>query len=133
MLGNLYRRSLDVESDALARVGTGIKQQAALDVLTEEGPMSQQRLGQRLGIDRTTIVTVVDDLENAGLVERTRDRADRRAHIVTPTRSGQTKQRHGHRAVQEAERALLPGFTDDERRTLIGLLARALTSEPFDS
>jgi DNA-binding MarR family transcriptional regulator len=129
LLGNLYRRSLELESDALARVGTGVKQQAALAVLADDGPMSQQRLGQRLGIDRTTIVTVVDALEHAGLVARTRDPTDRRSYLVTLTRPGQTKQRHGRRVVYEAERALLEGLNEQERRTLTQLLVRALTSQ----
>lgn len=128
LLGSLYRRSLELETDALARVGTGVKQQAALAVLAEEGTMNQQVLGQRLGIDRTTIVTVVDDLETAGLAERRRDPADRRSYLVALTRSGHARQRRGRSAVHEAEQALLQGLSERERRTLTELLSQALTS-----
>ena len=88
LLGSLYRRSLDLEAAALDRLGVGVKQQAVLSVLADEGAMTQQRLGQRLGIDRTTIVGLVDALVERGLVERVRDPVDRRAYLLTRTRAG---------------------------------------------
>jgi len=129
VLGRLHRRSLALEADALAPVGTGVKQHAALAVLADEGPMSQQELGQRLGIDRTTVVAVVDALEDSGLVERTRAPGDRRSYLVTPTRKGKDALRSGRRAVRDAERALLKGLGAQERRTLTELLARALAAQ----
>lgn len=50
--------------------------------------MTQQRLGQRLGIDRTTIVGLVDALVERGLVEQVRDPVDRRAYLLTRTLAG---------------------------------------------
>lgn len=126
LLGNLYRRLVAMEGDALARVGTGVKQQAALTVLADEGPMSQRELGHRLGIDRTTVVSVVDDLETAHLVERTRAPADRRAYLVVLTSTGRGAQRRGRRVVDDAERTLLSALSEQDRRALTELLARAL-------
>jgi DNA-binding MarR family transcriptional regulator len=126
VLGTLHRRALDLETEALAPLGIGVKQQAALDVLVDEGPMTQQRLGLRLGIDRTTIVTVVDGLQDAGLIERNRDPADRRAYLIVVTESGTAAQRRGRRLVRQAERELLGALTDEEHGTVTGLLARAV-------
>lgn len=128
VLGHLHRRLLAVEGEALARVGTGVKQQAALAVLAGDGPMSQQELGRLLRIDRTTIVAIVDELEDAHWVERTRDPADRRSYLLTLTAAGKTAQRRGRRAVHEAETALMAGLSEQERRTVTELLARMLTS-----
>ena len=125
LLGTLHRRALGLETDALARVTSGVKQHAALAVLADEGAMTQRELGARLGIDRTTVVAVVDDLEDAGLVERTRHRADRRAYLVTPSRSGHTALRRGRRLVEQAEATLLAALDERERRTLTDLLAKA--------
>lgn len=130
VLGHLHRRLLAVEGDALAAVGTGVKQQAALAVLADEGPMSQQELGRRLGIDRTTIVAIVDELESDHWVERSRDPADRRSYLLTLTAAGNAAQRRGRRAVDEAERALMTGLSERERRTVTDLLDRMLTSGP---
>lgn len=88
--------------------------------------MTQQRLGLRLGIDRTTIVTVVDGLQDAGLIERNRDPADRRAYLIVVTESGTAAQRRGRRLVRQAERELLGALTDEEHGTVTGLLARAV-------
>jgi DNA-binding MarR family transcriptional regulator len=128
LLGSLYRRSLELEGEELAHLGIGVKQQAMLTLLADEGPMTQQRLGLRLGIDRTTIVAVVDELQDAGLIERARDPADRRAYLITLTPSGQATQRQGRDRVDRARRALLAGLDEDEQRTLTGLLGRAVRS-----
>lgn len=134
LLGTLYRRSIELETEGLAPLGMGIKQQAALDVLTDEGPMTQQDLGARLGIDRTTIVAVVDGLEGTGLIERARNPSDRRSYLVTPTPAGRGRQRSARRRVTDAERSLLAGLDADERRALTDLLTRAVraaaTAEP---
>jgi DNA-binding MarR family transcriptional regulator len=94
LLGSLHRRAIELETEALAQLGTGVKQHAALTVLADEESMTQQELGLRLGIDRTTIVTVVDDLQNAGLIERTRNPGDRRSYLVALTPSGKATQQH---------------------------------------
>ena len=52
------------------------------------GPMSQQALGEYIGKDRTTIVAIVDELEQEGLVERRRNPADRRAYALQVTPRG---------------------------------------------
>lgn len=126
LLGTLHRRALDLETEALTPLGIGVKQQAALDVLVDEGSMTQQRLGLRLGIDRTTIVAVVDGLQDAGLIERTRDPADRRAHLIVVTEPGKAARHRGRYLVRQAERDLLDALTDEERGAVTGLLARAL-------
>lgn len=126
LLGTLHRRALDLETEALTPLGIGVKQQAALDVLVDEGSMTQQRLGLRLGIDRTTIVAVVDGLQDAGLIERTRDPADRRAHLIVVTEPGKAARHRGRHLVRQAERDLLDALTDEERGAVTGLLARAL-------
>jgi DNA-binding MarR family transcriptional regulator len=126
LLGVLYRRSLDVEAGELERLGIDVKQQAILTVLTDEGPVTQQELGQRLGIDRTTIVAVVDGLEGAGFLERRRNPADRRAYLLTLTPSGRRGQQRGRHLVDTAQRTVLDALDESEQRTLTELLARAV-------
>jgi DNA-binding MarR family transcriptional regulator len=126
LLGKLYFGALEHENRELEALGTDVKQQAVLSLLTEEGSMTQQQLGQRLGIDRTTIVNVVDGLEESGFVERRRSPEDRRAYLLTLTSPGKSAQRRGQRLVDKAERQLLGALTDAERQTLTRLLVRAL-------
>lgn len=127
LLGRLYFQALDLEGHALQEMGLDVKAQAVLTVLAGERPMTQQALGQRLGIDRTTIVTIVDGLEQHGFVERRRSPADRRAYLLTLTATGDEARQRGALAVDTAERKLLDALDDSERRRLTGLLAQALT------
>jgi DNA-binding MarR family transcriptional regulator len=126
VLGKLYFRSLELEGRELATVGVDVKQQAVLTLLIEEGPMTQQELGQRIGIDRTTIVGIVDGLDEAGFVDRRRSPADRRAYLLTPTTAGKRAQQRGGKLVDRAERELLAGLDDQDRQTLARLLGRAV-------
>ncbi|MFD8564118.1 MarR family winged helix-turn-helix transcriptional regulator [Streptosporangium canum] len=59
-----------------------------LGVLEASGPLSQQEIGRRLAVDRSTMVHIIDVLEQRGLVARSRDRADRRAYSIELTDAG---------------------------------------------
>jgi MarR family transcriptional regulator, lower aerobic nicotinate degradation pathway regulator len=61
---------------------------SVLGILEAEGPRSQQELGRRLAVDRSTMVHVIDVLEGRGLVSRSRDPADRRAYAIALTDEG---------------------------------------------
>jgi DNA-binding MarR family transcriptional regulator len=127
LLGHLHLRALALENGALAELGLDVKGQAVLALLADEGPMTQQTLGRRLGVDRTTVVRVVDVVERIGLVERGRNPADRRTHVLALTPEGLTAERRGRELVAGAERAVLAGLDEDERRAVVGLLGRAAT------
>src|SRR4029453_10674317 len=62
---------------ALAPYGIDGRELAVLVSLDERDPLSQREAAQRLGIDRTTMVALVDRLEGKGLAERRRAPADR--------------------------------------------------------
>ncbi len=132
LLGRLYMRALDLETRKLETLGVAVKQHAVLALLADEGPMTQQGLGRRLGIDRTTVVAVVDHLEQADLVERRRSPADRRAYLLTLTPDGVRAGEQGRDLVSEAESELLGALNEDERRSLTELLARAVRSQDSD-
>lgn len=126
LLGKLHMRSVELEVRELEPLGIDVKQHAVLCVLADEGPMTQRELGHRLGIDRTTIVAVVDGLDEKSLVERRRSPADRRAYLLTLTPSGERAQQRGQLLVAEAERKLLDALDESERRALTERLARTL-------
>jgi DNA-binding MarR family transcriptional regulator len=97
-----------------------------LSVVIDEGPLSQQELGRRVGVDRTTVVAVVDDLEVAGFIQRQRNPEDRRAYALEATPEGRAWQTKARKAVIEAEREILAPLSAAERRQLIELLQRLL-------
>jgi MarR family transcriptional regulator, lower aerobic nicotinate degradation pathway regulator len=84
--------------------------------------LTQAQLGERLHSDPSNLVTMLNKLEAAGLVSRTRDEADRRRHIVTITKAGLRKRAAADAAVEAVEDRLLSGLTDRQRTTLKTLL-----------
>jgi DNA-binding MarR family transcriptional regulator len=123
---------------ALARFGVDGRELAVLTVLsdgggTEEhdsrgGPraLAQHEAAKMLGVDRTTMVELLDALEEKGLVERRLDPADRRRKLVYLTPEGHTAVTEGGRAARAAERAFLAALTPAEGDQLRELLQRAL-------
>jgi len=68
---------------------------------------SQQALSGALGVHRTAMVALVDDLEARGLVERRRDPRDRRAYALHLTRAAAELLADAERAVDAHEAELL--------------------------
>ena len=100
----------------------------ALSVIDAAGPISQQELGEYVRKDRTTIVALVDDLESAGLVERRRNPADRRAYALELTADGRDWLAAAGPALAEAEDRLLLDLDEGERAKLVETLQRILFS-----
>lgn len=88
------------------------------------GPVSQATLGRRLGIDRSDVVAVLNDLERDGLAVRTPDDRDRRRNAITITPEGSRALRRLDDLVGGAQDALLEPLSPTERRQLVGLLRR---------
>jgi DNA-binding MarR family transcriptional regulator len=127
LLGRAHLAHRSIAERALASLGLGVKEFGALSVLVEEGPLSQQRLGERQGVDRTTMVAVVDALERRGLVERRRNPHDRRAYSLHATAKGRRKLSQAREAANRAEDEFLAPITPPDRRRLKQLL-KALIS-----
>lgn len=86
--------------------------------------LSQTRLAQILGIDRSTLVAVLDKLEHQGLVERAARPNDRRSHALKLSRDGQKRFQALARRVRRHEARIARQLSARERATLIALLQR---------
>jgi DNA-binding MarR family transcriptional regulator len=124
LAGRVARLAGERLAEALAPLGLRVRHYGVLQALAESGPASQQALGRWLGIDRTTMVGTVDDLERLALVARKPDPADRRANRVELTARGRTTLVRATGAVAAADRGLLASFTPAEQQTLRDLLQR---------
>ena len=101
--------------------GRSVRDLAILCVLAE-GPVSQSTLGTALEVNRTVMITVIDDLENALLVRRERDPADRRRYALRITPEGGSALRQMLQSADEAERTLTAGLGRPGTRRLAELL-----------
>lgn len=97
---------------------------AVLTVVSEFGPAPQQRLVEMLNVDRTTMVVLVDKLEQKGLVSRNPNPHDRRAHLITITRRGKQIRRRAQAAADDAEREFLRNLSEAEREQFVSLLQK---------
>ena len=113
-------------ADALAPVGIEPRHFGVLCTLHSSGPLSQGSLGERLGIDRTTMVQLVDELERRGLVERKRNPDDRRSYQLTLTPEGGETWGRAKELAEGSEDQVLAVLDDEERDALRELLARVV-------
>jgi MarR family transcriptional regulator, lower aerobic nicotinate degradation pathway regulator len=95
-----------------------------MQVLDTDGPMSQVALTRRLPIDRTTMVHMIDDLEQMGLVERNKHPKDRRVNCVCLAPHGQEVLAQGYQRLHESEVEFLSCLSPEERAQLRSLLLR---------
>jgi MarR family transcriptional regulator, lower aerobic nicotinate degradation pathway regulator len=118
--------------EALEPLGLRPKHFALMNLAELSEGSSQQELGRKLGLDSSGLVSVIDDLEAQGLVERRRDAADRRRYAIHLTRSGRAKLSRAREAVKLRADELLAPLSDDERELLHDLLARVAAAGERD-
>ncbi|MCP2341503.1 MarR family winged helix-turn-helix transcriptional regulator [Actinomadura rupiterrae] len=122
LLKSAYRRLYEVNAAALAPHGIDSRSLAVLRVLAAKGPMSQLQGSRLLGIDRTSMVELLDALEGRDLVTRHPDPADRRRNIVDVTDEGRAMLAHADLDADAAEREFLTPLSADKIQTLKELL-----------
>jgi len=83
-----------------------------------------------LGIDRSTMVSLIDQLETAGLARRRPSATDRRAREIAITPKGRRLLQEARKLIWQVEDEVLGGLTAEERRRLLTLLRWALDSAP---
>lgn len=94
-------------------------------VIIEANPgLKQSELAKAAQLDRSTVVSVIDNLERRNLVERRPALNDRRSNALSLTEDGVALLRKARRLVLEHERRLVAHMSDEERSTLIDLLKR---------
>src|SRR5205807_4031629 len=109
---------------ALAGVGISMKGFAALATLVSDGPMSQQRLSQRIRMDPATMVDVIDSLEQSGHIVRRRNPRDRREYALQTTAKGRALLLRAQSALVEAEKKTVAGLSARETKLMLELLGR---------
>ena len=126
----LWRVSHARTAEALASVGLTPPLFALLNVLGTRTGAIQQEIGQAMGIDPSTMVSLIDQLESAGLAERRTHPKDRRAREVSITPNGRQVLEQAQGLATRVEDDVLRGLSAAERRELLTLLRRALGSAP---
>jgi MarR family transcriptional regulator, transcriptional regulator for hemolysin len=121
-LGFLFNHAghvVDTELTAkLAELGTTPREICVLGkALGAE--LTQSRLGELAGLDKTTMVVTMDKLERAGLAERRPSATDRRARIVAVTPAGEKLLAAGQEVVDEAHVDMLSALPEADREVFV--------------
>ncbi len=127
----LWRAAHTRAADVLETVDLTPALFGLLNVIGAREGAIQQELGAAIGIDRSTMVSLIDQLENAGLAKRRPSPTDRRAREIVITPKGRRLLERARAMIAETEDDVLGGLSDEERDDLIGLLRRALDSAPM--
>lgn len=108
----------------LVDLGLNVRSYSVLCLATEEFAPSQRQLSEFLDLDPSQIVSLIDDLESRGLVQRQPHPADRRARQIVATGKGKDLHRTAVAAVAEATAKSFQGLSDSEQDQLRSLLLR---------
>ncbi|HYR61141.1 MAG TPA: MarR family winged helix-turn-helix transcriptional regulator [Actinomycetota bacterium] len=114
-LGVVFRGYVAAATTALADVPGGPRGYQVIAAAARSEVGSQLALAHHLGIDRTVMTYMLDDLEAAGLIERQPDPADRRARRVIVTAQGTKLLATLDSRLQAAEADLLAPLNAAER------------------
>ena len=117
---------------AVTPLGLRARHLVALRYLQDHGPSAQQNLIEALGLDASNLVALLNELEDADLIVRRRDRADRRRGIIELSPEGERMLLEVDRALEEVDDEILAPLSAEERATLNELLARAGASGPLE-
>jgi MarR family transcriptional regulator, transcriptional regulator for hemolysin len=89
-----------------------------------QGEYTQTELARIVGLDKTTMVVTLDDLEAAGLAERRLSATDRRARVVAVTKAGAARVRQAEAIAARVHDEVLETLPAGERKALLNGLAR---------
>ncbi len=126
MLKHVQTRFQSLQGEALEPIGLTGRLLAVLIEAAEHAPDLQQRIGERLGVDRTTMVALIDSLETAGFVERRRDPRDRRGRLVYITAKGKRVLSDGLEASARVEQAFLEPLAPSQRDAFRNMLEKLI-------
>ncbi|WP_433059132.1 MarR family winged helix-turn-helix transcriptional regulator [Dactylosporangium sp. CS-033363] len=114
-LGVLLRGYAKGAQAVIADVPGGPRGYQVLTSAADGAADTQLALANKLGIDRTVMTYLLDDLEKAGLIERQPDPADRRARRIVATEAGRGKLCELQRKLRHIEDRVLGALPDEDR------------------
>lgn len=127
-IGYAMKRALSIVQADLSRVlgGFGLRAVSfsALSIVVAQPGLTQTQLADALQIERSNLVTILDELSGRGLIVRAPVAQDRRRHALMATPEGQALAQAATAAVEAHESALFAGLEPAERQELMRLLTK---------
>jgi DNA-binding MarR family transcriptional regulator len=129
LLHRAAQRMRGATGELAERHGIQLRDYIVLSALDKTPNLTQAELGKALGLDRTTLMTQLDRLEQMNLVVRRADPRDRRVRIPEITEAGNNLRAKVASACDSAEAAALRSFSPDQvrifRQMLFGIIGNS--------
>jgi DNA-binding MarR family transcriptional regulator len=122
LLKRLGMAAKERSMEAYDAIGASPYHYSVLAVLEEGARDTQAKIADALGYDRSWLVGLLDELEEAGLIERKRDPEDRRRHLVSLNPAGKKRLAELRAVSKRVEDELLASLDAEERTQLHELL-----------
>jgi DNA-binding MarR family transcriptional regulator len=134
LLSQTYYAFASEQGSALAPLGISPRAYCVLSSALA-GERTQTELAQLTGLDKTTMVVTLDELEEAGLAERKPSAADRRARVVSVTRKGADRVERARKLLEDVQSDVLSTLPARERDAFVSALNMLVAdrlSEPVE-
>ena len=125
---NKAQRALVDDIDAVIDEGLAARHFAIVSILHRRSGLRQTDIAGVVGIDRTTTMKIIDELEQRGMVKRSPHAEDRRANALELTARGRAWRERTLPRLAEREALFLAPLSEGERTLLQELLLRLVTA-----
>jgi DNA-binding MarR family transcriptional regulator len=122
MLYPLVRTLIALEQPILAEHDVSMWGYSVLTALDETPVRTQAALADAIGADKSRIIGTLDELQDAGLIERTPDPDDRRVRLLSITAKGRRVRRSVRKAIHAREDQLLTKLKSSDREVFLRVL-----------
>jgi DNA-binding MarR family transcriptional regulator len=122
MLYPLVRELIALELPVLAAHEVSMWGYSVLTALDDTPVRTQAALAEAIGADKSRIIGTLDELQQAGLIERTPDPADRRVRLLSITPQGRKVRRTVRKEIQAQEEQVLTTLAPGDRKTFLRIL-----------
>ncbi|MDP5227103.1 MULTISPECIES: MarR family transcriptional regulator [Arthrobacter] len=133
LLAQLGAHAADIFAEQTRSLGITPSEAGVIRIVARNPGISQRALADRLGAVQSRVVTLVDRLESAGLVSRTRSESDRRMQLLALTNAGESMLGGLRQAAEEQEKQLTSGFTEEQKTALFELLSALGAARGLDA
>ena len=116
--------SLTTESTAALEASGISPREHAVLATAMTGEHTQTELARMIGLDKTTMVVTIDELEAAGLAQRRSSQTDRRARVIAVTKAGERKVHEAEEILQRVREDVLSALPESERKVFLRALER---------
>lgn len=124
----LHRKAQIHWTQILKDVGISAAEYPILICLNYQDGITQEEITERLGIDKSAVTRVIQSLYEKGMVERKKDKIDRRCNRIYLTEEGKKTKEPIEQTKKEWSDTLMKGMTEEEKILFLRLLIQAVNN-----